>query len=229
MKKKFIGAAVLAALLSTGLVAKAVNFEAEVPEDVKRQAEADLAMVASIKASKASPLHQATFGAVDGKVYTDWFNARVEAFGYDPDDKSGAIAYNDSAWHPNHMMVTDYFVKGDLPQAARVIVLFHEARHSEQKHGYWYHATCPVPFIGDDGKEVKSIFSGLPVAGKAGCDRNGQGAYGTGSLMLLNIARYCENCSEKIKMDADLYGSDNVKRILSRAERQKLTEDTRAP
>lgn len=214
----------MAALLSAGLV-KAVDFERGVPADVMAQVKADLGMVETITAKQKSPLHASEFGSVDGKGYMAWFNERVENFGYDADDHSGAIAYNDSMWNPNHMMVTDYFVKGNLPQAARVMVLFHEARHSEGSKGYWMHSTCPSPYIGDDGKEVKSIFSGLPVSGKAACDRGVAGAYGVSTTMLSNIGRFCENCSEKLKMDADLYAKDQVSRLPARADREKMRQD----
>lgn len=159
-----------------------------------------------------------------------WFGQRIRAFGYDNSGTTGqAVAYNPTASgdpaQANYMMVTDYFVKGNQPQLARILVLFHEARHSEADHDYWEHVDCPVPYNDDAGQPIKSIFTGLPLAGQPGCDVTPIGAYGASSVMINNIGRFCTNCSEKIKSDADLYSRDQVNRLMNQADRQTLRND----
>jgi hypothetical protein len=225
MITKILGILALGLPLVAASPAYAIDFESDVPAEVANQTRADLSFVEGITARQSSPMHMGVFGKVSGQGYMQWFGERISTFGYDANDRSGAIAYNDSMWNPNHMMVTDYYVKGNLPQTARVLVLFHEARHSEREHGYWSHAYCPRPFKDENGNDIKSIFSGLPLAGQPGCDNTASGAYGSSTIMINNIGRFCENCSEKIKMDAAIYSKDQAYRLVNRAEHDKLVKD----
>ncbi len=220
------------ALFLVGASAQASNlqFDSNVPQDVVKKVQSDLDMVTGIQAAAQSPLHSTIYGKVDGPTYMTWFGQRIRAFGYDNSGDVGeAVAYNPTAdgdpADQGHMMVTDYFVKGNQPQLARVLVLFHEARHSEADHDYWMHVNCPTPYNDDNGQPIKSIFSGVSLAGEPACDETPIGAYGASSIMINNIGRFCTNCTDKIKSDADLYSHDQVNRMPAQADRQTLLSD----
>jgi hypothetical protein len=229
MKNLTMFALVLAGLFAGSTGQCKITFGREVPDEVKTKVVNDLAFVGTIQGSQQSPMNKEIYGKVEGQTYLDWFAHRISTFGYDSRDTSGGIAYNDSIMgHQNNMMVTNYYVKGDLPQVARIMVVFHEARHSERAARYWMHVRCPSPFKDDSGKDVTSIYSGLPLAGQPACDRTSEGAYGASTVMIENIARFCANCTDKIKMDAELYGDDQAHRITAQAEFQKLITDSHA-
>jgi hypothetical protein len=105
------------------------------------------------------------------------------------------------------------------------MVVFHEARHTEISHGFWSHATCPTPYLGDDGKEIKSIWTGATLAGEPACDKTPLGSYGSSTLMLKNIQKFCTNCTDKVRMDAGIYADDQFKRIIDPEAKQAMRDD----
>jgi hypothetical protein len=76
---------------------------------------------------------------------------------------------------------------------------------------------------------VKSIWTGLPLAGQAGCDRVAVGSYGLTVVMNKNIEKSCTSCTEKVRMDAGLYADDQFKRITNPQAAQQLTNDLYGP
>lgn len=207
------------------------HFEKSVPQRVARAIVSDLEFVEGIQsATAATSMHQRVFGNVSGADYLEWFNARVDGIGYAlaVGEDRGATAYNDSdGGTRNHIVVTNWFAKPDLPQIARVAILFHEARHSEKSYDYWPHRKCPKPYIGEDGREVKSTMTGLPLAGEYACDSTPYGAYGVSVIMLKNIARACRTCNEKVLNDAAFYAIDQLKRMTRKTDRQRIIKDAR--
>ncbi len=123
------------------------------------------------------------------------------------------------------MFVTDNYIKFEHPQIARLMIIYHEARHTERENDNWTHATCPVPFIGEDGQEIKSIWTGARLAGEEACDNSPFGSYGSSTIMLKNISMFCENCNEKVKMDADIYAQDQLKRITNQKAKEDMKKD----
>ena len=105
------------------------------------------------------------------------------------------------------------------------MVVFHEARHTETMNGNWPHATCPTPFLDAEGKDKRSIWTGATLAGEPACDRTPLGSYGSSTIMLKNIQKYCDNCSDKVKMDAGLYADDQFGRIISDSARRQMQDD----
>jgi len=205
-----------------------LSFEPSVPPSLARLINADLDFVGRMQGSSASPMHLRIFGEVSGRSYLAWLNERVDKIGYEPASTHdrGATAYNDSkGGRRNHIVVTDWFARRDLPQIARVTILFHEGRHSEQPHSYWPHRKCPKPYLDRNGREIKSTYTGLPLAGEFACDSTPYGAYGVSVVMMMNIARGCRNCNEKILSDAALYAADQLKRMTKRSDRQKIFAD----
>lgn len=185
----------------------------------------DLKFVASIQGNGTSELNRDIFGAVDGPTYSDFFTSRVLSVGLWDCGGGGAVAcvapYRDSS----KMFVSNYYVKFDHPQIARVMVVFHESRHTENGNQNWMHARCPTPFNGKDGKPLVSIFTGLALAGKPGCDVTPFGSYGSSTIMLKNIEKFCTNCSSKTKMDAGIYGDDQMNRIIDADAHKEMEHD----
>ena len=204
----------------------ALAFDPNVTSAIRAQMGQDLAFVGTIRGAATSRLHRDIFGPVDGPVYLRWFGSRVKAVGFDEKDSGPTtIAYVLIRTQPWKMWLTRNFIGYAMPQVARVMFMFHEARHTESDNGNWSHAVCPNPFVGEDGREVLGFLSGQPMAGKAACDRVARGSYGSATIMLKNISKFCANCTEKVRLDAGIYADDQVKRIIDPAARKEMRDD----
>ncbi len=200
-------------------------FDADVPADVQTQMRADLAFIAGISGSGATPLHRQIFGAVDGGAYSAFFTSRVKAVGMDDCGSANAVACVKPFWNPSKMWLTQNYIRFSHPQVSRMMVVYHEARHTEISHGSWYHASCPTPFKDSNGRDMKSIWTGASLAGEPACDRTPLGSYGSSAIMLKNISLKCTSCSDKVKMDAGLYADDQVGRVIDKDARRQMEED----
>lgn len=202
-----------------------LRFDADVEPALKKQVLDDLAFVATLKGNgQATRAHQEIFGKMDGKAYAAWFADRVQEVGKSLCGDDKAVACVLSAWD-NKMWFSPNYTKFDHPQIARLMVIFHEARHTEADEGNWPHAKCPKPFLDGNGKDLRSIWTGALLEGEAACDSTVYGSYGSATVFLQNIAATCANCSEKVKMDADLYGADQLNRLVDPADRQRLRDE----
>jgi hypothetical protein len=220
---------VIAGALFLGLVAsssaQAQTFGSSVPAQVQTRVKADIEFIGSVTGSAPSALHQKIFGKIDGATYVNWFQSRIDTFEYDQDRTDGAVAYVDPSQSDSTMFVTKYFVNNNQPQIARLLVMFHEARHTEAASGFWTHVMCPVPFLDDNGKDMVSIFTGIKLEGKPGCDSTAIGAYGSSLILLKNISLSCTSCTSKVKMDAGIYADDQVGRLINPSAKQKIRQD----
>lgn len=216
------------ALTLTAIDAFAVKFDSDVPEKIKNQMLADLQFMNQIQGDKQTPMHNKVFGAVSGPVYTKFFESRVLSVGLDSCGGGGAVACVMPFFDENKMWLTQNFIKFEHPQVARMMVVFHEARHTEGNEGNWMHARCPVPFLDEQGREMKSIWTGQPLAGEAACDITAYGSYGSSTIMLKNISKYCKNCNDKVKMDADIYATDQLGRISRPDVKKEMLADFNA-
>lgn len=204
---------IVAALLLSSCSAFAVNFDKDVPAAIQKQMNEDLAFIVSVKADQQTPYHQKIYGAVDGLKYQQFFNSHITGVGMDSCGGGAAVACVQPFFDPHKMWLTENFVKFSHPQIARLMVVFHEARHSETNNGSWSHDTCPRPFLDENGKEKVSIWTGAKLAGEPACDSTAFGSYGSSTIMLKNISKFCTTCGDKVKMDADLYATDQLGRI----------------
>ncbi|HLD99810.1 MAG TPA: hypothetical protein VJB59_06100, partial [Bdellovibrionota bacterium] len=136
-----------------------------------------------------------------------------------------AVACVIPMYSSSKMWLTENFVKFSHPQVSRMMVVFHEARHTEVKNRNFPHATCPVPFKDADGQDMKSIWTGATLAGEPACDKTPFGSYGSSLIMLKNIQKFCLNCTDKVKMDAGLYADDQFKRIIDQNAIQAIKKD----
>ena len=202
-----------------------LNFDSNVPAEVRRQMGRDLAFVGAIVGSGATKLHEQVFGKVNGAAYIKWFTSRVKAVGLDEKEKDpSTVAY---VIDGPKMWLTENYVKWSQPQIERLDTIFHEARHTEPNDGGWPHVTCPTPFKDEQGQDVKGIISGHLMAGLEACDDTPVGAYGIAAIMLKNIQSFCagQSCTKKVRMDAGLYGDDDVKRIIGEPAARELKTD----
>lgn len=201
------------------------TFDSDVPPAIQKQMRADLAFIKGIQGEGATPLHQEIFGDVDGRKYTDFFESRVSAIGMDDCGNGNAVACVIPFSGPSHMWLTENFIKFDHPQISRMMVVFHEARHTEVKHFFWGHARCPNPFKDGQGRDMKSIWTGALLAGEPACDKTPMGSYGSSTIMLKNIQKFCANCTAKVKADAGLYADDQLGRITDKDSRKRMEAD----
>jgi hypothetical protein len=212
----------LAVLVSS---ASAITFDKNVPQDIVNQINDDMSFVSTIQGSKQTPLHQQIFNSIDGATYKKFFETRVTSVGLSNCGNGNAVACVQPLWAPNKMWLTNNYIKFSHPQIARLMVIFHEARHTERQNGNWGHATCPRPFLDENGKNKVSVWTGAPLAGEAACDVTPLGSYGSSTIMLKNIAMNCSNCSDKVRMDADLYAADQLGRISDENVKKKMLDD----
>jgi hypothetical protein len=206
----------------------ALSFDSDVPADIATQMKADLQFINQLQGSGQTPFHAKIFGAVDGAKYQTFFETRVQAVGLDACGGGAAVACVQPMFAPNKMWLTENFIKFSHPQIARMMVVYHEARHTERANGWWSHATCPTPFLDEQGHDKVSIWTGAPLAGEPACDKTAMGSYGSSTIMLKNVAKFCTNCNDKVKMDADLYATDQLGRISDPKVKQSMIADFNA-
>ena len=72
---------------------------------------------------------------------------------------------------------------------------------------------------------MRSIWTGALLAGEPACDTTAFGSYGTQTILLKNIALNCTNCSEKVKADADIFGQDQLGRIIDASSKAAMVKD----
>lgn len=206
---------------------KGWTFDDDVPADIQDQMRKDLAFIRGLRGDGATALHRQLFGAVDGTVYGDFFDSRVTAIGMSGCGGGNAVACVIPFLGPSKMWLTENFIKFSHPQVARMMVVYHEARHTESSNRNWPHARCPTPFRDAAGNDVKSIWTGAPLAGEPACDKTPLGSYGSSTLMLKNIQKHCRGCTDKVRMDAGLYADDQLGRITDPESKRRMQEDFR--
>lgn len=209
-----------------GPPAAAPAFDANVPANIKQQMLQDLGFVATITGKKTSPLHTKIYGAVSGADYDRFFATRVKSVGMNNCGSATAVACVIPYSDPSKMWLTQNYIKFSHPQIARLMIVFHESRHTEERNSFWHHADCPDPFTDAQGHDVVSIWTGASLVGADGaCDITPFGSYGSSAIMLKNIQRYCANCTEKVQMDAGLYADDQLNRIVDAKAKADMRAD----
>lgn len=201
------------------------TFDKDVPPEIQAQMRADLAFIKGILGDKATALHRKIFGGVNGADYTKFFETRVSAIGMNSCGSGNAVACVIPFRDPSKMWLTQNFIRFSHPQISRMMVVFHEARHTETQNGNWGHATCPTPFLDANGKDVQSIWTGAKLAGEPACDETPLGSYGSSTIMLKNISKSCANCTDKVRMDAGLYADDQLGRIIDADAKKQMQDD----
>jgi len=201
------------------------TFDNDVPAKIQDQMKKDLEFIGTIQSQTQSDLHKEIFGAVDGQTYSQFFSSHVSAVGLNECGNNNAVACVIPFYDSSKMWITQNYIKFSHPEVARLMVVFHESRHTEEANGNWPHANCPQPFLDADGTPMKSIWTGAALAGEPACDETPYGSYGSSLIMLKNISKFCTNCTSKVKMDAGIYADDQFKRIISEDAKQRIHND----
>lgn len=202
----------------------AYDFDKNVPGAVKNQMIQDLDFVTTLSGENQSKLHSEIYGSINGAGYKKFFDTRIYSIGKDSCGGGNAVACVYPAIS-NKMFITDNYIKFNHPAIARLMVVFHEARHTEDENDNWGHADCPVPFLDENGKDMKSIWTGAMLEGQPACDETPYGSYGSSTIMLKNISKNCTSCNEKVKMDAGIYADDQLKRIVNANAKKQMMDD----
>jgi hypothetical protein len=203
----------------------AYTFDASVAPATQKQMADDLAFVDTITSNDTSKLHNSIFGKVQGSDYTHFFESRITSIGSHNCGSPNAVACVIPILSSSKMWITPNFTQFSHPQIARLMVVFHEARHTEIKNRFWSHASCPKPFKDAAGEDIKSLWTGAVLAGEPACDITPFGSYGSSLIMLKNISKYCTNCTAKVKMDAGIYADDQLKRIIDPQAKSAIKND----
>jgi hypothetical protein len=198
-----------------------LEFDPGVPVFLKEQVEGDLQFADSVRNTRVSKLHREIFGSAGQGEALHWFDSRVSYFGYGDCGGSATAVACVQGRNDRKIWVTRNYVEIEHPQVARVMTLFHEARHTEGHRRNWPHSRCS-PFF-----KHKSIWTGSDLRWHFACDRTEYGSYGSASVLLNNISRFCSNCTEKVRRDAAIYSEDQVKRIVRRSASLRIKADFR--
>ena len=213
----------------TASQAFAFSFDRSVSPETQAQITSDLKIAFSAEGKAASPLHRQIFGEIKGSDYEKYFSDRIHKISaMDCGGGKGVVACvapGFFGYGADIMYITKNYLTYDMPQVTRISVVYHEARHTEGKHGFWPHVNCPKPFLDDQGDPVKSIISGVDLSGLPACDKTAMGSYGSATIMLLNLAKSCTSCTEKLKTDAEMYGLDQLKRIVDKQALELIRAD----
>lgn len=213
-------------LLIGSYQALAIEFDQYMPADAKAQFIQDLEMVKQIKGSQQTPLHKRIYEHLDGHVLYKFLEDRIRTVGFDICDGSTTVSACVMLMvDPKTMWITPNYLEASYTQATRILTIFHEARHMEASNGYWSHATCPTPFLDDKGKDVVGFFTGEKMEGLDACDETAFGSYGSSTILMKNLAKYCTNCTEKFKMDADLLAENLIDRLHIKKVRKQVRAD----
>jgi hypothetical protein len=201
-----------------------IQFDSNVTPELKAQVMNDIQFMTSVQGSGATAMHRFVFGAVSGSTYAQWLGTRIFSLGLNNCGMGNAVAcvYPTIA---NKMFITPNYIKFDHPQIARLSVIYHEARHTENAHNNWPHATCPTPFKNAQGGDMRSIWTNAMLQGEPACDITPYGSYGSQTILLQNIALNCSNCSSKVKSDANLFAADQLGRIIDPRSHAAMKQD----
>lgn len=224
MRLKVFGVILGSLLLSANSFA--LTFSKSVSPELKQQFLGDLNFLTSIQGSGGSALQKQIFGGVvAGSSYTNFFNKRIQ--NVDTNDCGGGAAF--ACVRPfvssNTMWIAPNYTKFSVPQVNRLSMLLHESRHTERQNANWGHVNCPIPFLDQNGRDIVGIISGMKLEGQPACDTTALGAYAVGAVYMKNVQKFCTNCTEKVRQDAQLYGDDILKRIIDASAHAQLAKD----
>ena len=215
----------LVAVLFTAGLAQALNFDSDVPKTIQAQMNQDLKFIYQVTGNGSTPLHTEIYKAVSGKAYQNFLESRVLSVGMDDCGGGGAVACVQPSWDPSKMWLSPNYAGFDMPLMDRIDIIYHEARHTEEKNDFWNHDDCPVPFLDENGQDIKGSKSGIKLEGLPACDATPYGSYGSSTIMMKNIVKYCSNCSDKVKMDAQLLVDEMMLRMYVPSVKQQMNAD----
>lgn len=191
----------------------AIQFDRNVPIAVQRRIYSDLNFLYSIRGNGSTALHREIFGKVDGRDYQNYLESKLTKISFG--NCGGGIAV--ACANPEEegtIYLTPRFVDPSISRLIRIFTIFHEVRHLDPNFANWPHVSCPIPFVGENGKNVVGIMTGEKLAGEDACDWTFYGAYGSTSILLKNLALFCTNCSSTFRAEAHYLAYDQMKRVI---------------
>lgn len=204
-----------------------ISIRESVPAPVITSLQNTFALIRDLRGTASSRLHDGIFGAIDGQNYLRFVSERIEEIAYEPIPHSNTqVAFVRGA-EPTVLYITSNTDASRVPLIYFLDVLVHEARHAEHGVLSYAHVSCPIPFVDFEGNEVRGIITGNPIAGRRACDTTADGPYGIVATLMKNIEHQCETCTEKVRMDAKLFGDDDARRVIDRSSYNELREDIR--
>lgn len=215
-------------LIGTALSFAAPAFHSSVSRETQEMLQADLAFASSISGKNASPLHQEVFGKgpLSGENYTRFISERITLFRISEcGGRNAVLACVNTPMDTTTLRITPSYLELGLPQLYRMGTILHEARHTERENEWWHHSSCPTPFFDGKGEMVRGKFSGVVLTGAPACDSVALGAYGIEVLFFANVAQNCSSCTEKVRMDGEIFAEDTLLRVADPGAKRKLLED----
>lgn len=227
---------VLTTLVISLVIVRAVKaeliFQKQVSPELKAQVLSDIDFIKSLNAdpnlpkNPATPLHQKIFGNLDGVNYETWLKDRVKQIGRDECGGGESVtACVIPFFSQNTLWITSNYIRFSMPTLVRASIILHEARHTETANKNWPHEECPTPFLDEKGDAVKGYFSGVLLEGKPACDKTSFGSYGSQVVWYYNLKKSCKSCSEKVLLDAEIFGADTMKRMIDKKVKLELKND----
>ncbi len=207
-------------------VQERLNYDPAFPPALRAQMNSDLGFLDGLRTREGTPLHRRVFGMVRGDHYLTYLTRRVHAVAAQSCGPIGTIACINTV-QPNKMLIAPGYTTLGVPMIYRLMVIMHEARHTETADRNWIHENCPEPFRDDQGRDIKGIFSGVKLEGLPACDTTPMGSYGVSIMFIKNIEKSCprSTCTDKLRMDAGLYADDTLLRISDARAKQALRHD----
>lgn len=196
-----------------------LQYDESVPDHLKAIVNTDLEFASSLKFEKQTPLFKNIFFEKENAII-QFFKSRILSVHFTSATLSIYAFVNTGT--PHKVTLTGLFLSGTT-QMSRTLIMYHEARHSETIGAHWLHAICPKSFTDGAGKTITFDAS---LAGQPSCDTTEVGGYGVAAILGRNISKYCTNCNEKTKMDAEIYAKESEDRIIDIEAKKRLVADS---
>ena len=212
-------------IIATGsCLAAGIKVSRDVPGDAVLKLRSDLDYAKSLKAIKVSPLHEKIFGPM-GIGYLQFLDKNLEFIAWYAGSVPKGVGGFVKAAEKNKktFYLTSEFLNYDLPPLYRIGLYLHESRHTEVTDPG--HRLCPDNYKDENGEDIVTHFGRVVLSGKPGCDVGYSNAYGITVTYYLNILHNCENCSEKVKMDAEIFAEDSLNRLPLQQDKKALLDD----
>ncbi len=208
MKRLFT--CILIVLFSKSIFAQ-VPIHESVPPSLETKIREGLQQVISMEWSQQSPSHREFFGdSSGGEIYLKFLEPVAGVF-FDSSDSRGFFAYAEPGY--NVVYFTSLIDDPDVPPLELVYALLHEVHHFGELLISHRHEACPALDV--LGEPLVHPTLGHSYEGKFACDDYPDGAFGLGVIMMGQIVKHCENCSQETINAARKLGKKLLRRIIS--------------
>ena len=192
-----------------------------IPSELQGNIRKGLELVTSMKWSKQSNSHLEFFGPSNGgEIYLKFLEPVAGVF-FDSDESNGFFAYAEPGY--NVVYFTSLINDPDVPPLELVYALMHEVHHFGELLISHRHVACPSVDV--MGEPLVHPTLGHSYEGKFACDDYPDGAFGLGVIMMGQIVKYCENCSQETVERARLLGQKLLRRIISPSDFLRYQEE----